>query len=96
MPTIKAVEDQIFRVERFKVHILTENGRDIRGDRSRISGYTFVRALSDEATVRAWKDGRFKRSYPGFDVVILDGQGRSVGGGKRLATVRATYARPRS
>jgi hypothetical protein len=78
-------------LEGFRVHVLYEHGRDVRGDRSNIPGYPYERALKNAANVRGWIEGRFKVVYPGFDVEVLNASGRRVHGRTKLATVRDTY-----
>ena len=41
--------------------------------------------------VRAWRDGRFRLRYPGFEVVVVGRDGRDVHGATLLGTVRAEY-----
>jgi hypothetical protein len=43
--------------------------------------------------VEAWKETRFRPSYPGFDVEVIDRRGNSVQGNTKLETVRRTYDR---
>lgn len=38
-----------------------------------------------------WKEERFRRAYPGFEVNVLDAYGDSVHGNAYLRTVRETY-----
>ena len=42
-------------------------------------------------TVESWKEERFRRAYPGFDVEVLDAYGDSMHGNAYLRTVRETY-----
>lgn len=96
MATIKHVEGQIWRVEGFKVTIRYAapgpvKQRDVRGDRGDIPGYRYKRARADSDNVAAWKAGRFRPSYSGFDVDVLDGSGRPVHGRTLLENVRASY-----
>lgn len=42
-------------------------------------------------TVNEWKKVRFAKSYPGFEVVVIDGDGNSITGQSKLGTVRDTY-----
>jgi acyl-coenzyme A synthetase/AMP-(fatty) acid ligase len=41
--------------------------------------------------VSEWKKGRFKKSYPGYDVDVLDADGEPAKGQTKLGTVRDTY-----
>jgi|SRR4051794_11398424 hypothetical protein len=96
MPTVKRVQKQIARVERFEVRFLYQGpgptaGRDVRDDRSGIPSYTYERAAADDRSVAAWIEGRFKVAFPGFDAEVLDGAGRVVSRRTKLATVRSTY-----
>ncbi len=91
MPKVKRVEKQIWDIEGFAVTIRYEDGRDVRSDRRGLPPYGYKRAAKGSMTVAQWKEARFKASYPGFDVDVLDGDGVPVHGGTRLQTVRASY-----
>ena len=96
MATVRNVQRHIRRVEGFDVHFVYESpgptsGRDVRDDRSGIPTYPYVRAAADKLTVAAWVDTRFKATFPGFDVVVLDATGHAVNTRAKLSTVRATY-----
>ena len=41
--------------------------------------------------VKAWRDHRFAKHSPGFEVQVLDASGHVVHGGTKLTTVRDTY-----
>ena len=91
MATVRAVERQIERVEGFRVAIRHPDGRNVRGDRMHMPTYRFQRAMADVANVRAWREGRFRSRYPGFEVVVVGRDGRDVHGATLLGTVRAEY-----
>ena len=96
MPTVKNVQRQIRRVEGFDVHFVYEgpgptSGRDVRDDRTGIPSYHYARAAADKLTVGAWIDTRFKKTFPGFDAIVLDGSAHVVNTRTRLATVRSSY-----
>ena len=91
MATVRAVERQIERVEGFRVAIRHPDGRDVRGDRMHMPTYRFRRAMADASNVRAWREGRFRLHYPGFEVVVVGRDGRDVHGATLLGTVRAEY-----
>jgi hypothetical protein len=86
------VERKITAIEGFAVVIRhRDSGRDVRGDLKNVATYPFVRGAAGATTVRSWIDNRFHRTYPEYDVDVLDGSGKKVGGGRRLSTVRDTY-----
>ncbi len=91
MSAIANVERKIRRVEGFDVHILHLRGADVRGDRMGLPQYPYHRAADSDITVETWKETRFRPSFPGFEVDVLDGRGRSVQGNTKLSTVRASY-----
>ena len=91
MSTIKAIESKIARVEGFRVKVLYETGKDVRSDRASLPGYPYERMLKNSANVKDWIETRFKATYPGFDVLVLDEGGRRVHGRTKLSTVRDTY-----
>ena len=53
--------------------------------------YPFRRAMADSANVRAWREGRFRLRYPGFEVDVLRRDRTRAHGGTLLGTVRAEY-----
>ena len=91
MSTIANVERKIRRLEGFDVRILHLRGADVRGDRMGLPQYSFRHAADSHFTVKRWKETRFRPSFPGFEVDVLDGRGRSVQGNTKLSTVRASY-----
>ncbi|MGZ3495964.1 MAG: hypothetical protein ACXWNK_02060 [Vulcanimicrobiaceae bacterium] len=93
MATIKRVENQISQLEGFDVIFVTEEGRDVRGDRAGIPGYAnrFENRAPGRMTVEGWKQRRFRPLYPGFDVEVLLADGEHARGNTRLETVRASY-----
>ena len=95
MSTVANVERKIRRVEGFRVRILHLNGADVRGDRAGLPQYAYHRAAENNITVESWKVTRFRLSFPGFDVDVVDRRGRSVQGNMKLSTVRESYQRLR-
>ena len=95
MATIERVENQIERLEGFRVAFLTELRRDLRGDRTGIPGYggKFAHKAPGRMTVAGWKQRRFRAVYPGFDVDVLMRNGAPARGNAFLQTVRETYQR---
>ena len=91
MPKLKNVEKKIWDTEEFDVKFL-QNGKDVHGDKQGIPQYSYNKAAKNDMTVNEWKKVRFVKSYPGFDVVVLDGDGNSITAGQtKLGTVRDTY-----
>jgi hypothetical protein len=93
MSSIANVERKIKRVEGFRVRILHLSGADVRGDREGLPQYDYHRAADNDITVETWKETRFRPSFPGFEVDVVDARRRSVQGNTKLETVRATYAK---
>ena len=93
MATIKRVENQIAHVEAFDVIFVTEDGRDVRGDRAGIPGYSnrFENKAPGRMTVEGWKERRFRPLYPGFDAEVIMADGTHARGNVLLDTVRASY-----
>jgi hypothetical protein len=88
MSSIANVERKIKRVEGFRVRILHLTGADVRGDRQGLPQYRYHRAADNDITVETWKETRFRPTYPGFDVDVVDRHRRSVQGNTKLETVR--------
>ena len=91
MSKVKNVEKRMWDVEGFAVRILHLDGTDVRGDRMGLPQYSYQRAAENDITVETWKATRFRPSYPGFEVDVVDGDGNSVQGNTKLRTVRETY-----
>jgi hypothetical protein len=91
MSTVGNVERRIRRVEGFDVRILHLRGTDVRGDRMGLPQYSYQRAADSDITVETWKSTRFRPSYPGFEVDVVDARGTSVPGNTKLGTVRESY-----
>lgn len=91
MSKVENVEKRIWNVEGFQVHVLYREGTNVRGDRTGLPQYQYQRAAADDITVAAWKETRFRASYPGFEVDVLDRRGNIVQGNTKLGTVRASY-----
>jgi hypothetical protein len=93
MATLGRVESQIERLEGFRVAFVTLEGRNLRGDRIGIPGYSgrFENRAPGRMTVERWKKGRFHQVYPGFTVEVLLGDGARARGNTRLGTVRNSY-----
>ena len=91
MSAVANVERKIRRIEGFRVRILHLSGVDVRGDRTGLPQYPYHRAAENDITVETWKATRFRPSYPGFEVDVVDRRGNSVQGNTKLETVRATY-----
>ena len=91
MSSIANVERKIRRIEGFRVRILHLTGADVRGDREGLPQYAYHRAAENDITVETWKAQRFRSSYPGFEVDVVDGRRNSVQGNSKLGTVRKSY-----
>jgi hypothetical protein len=92
MPSIKTVERRISNIEGFNVTI-RHHGHDVRSDCGMPRQYIdFDKAASQAFTVARWKHNRFRPSFPGFDVDVLDAFGNVVPGNTKLRTVRDTYS----
>ncbi|HKP47252.1 MAG TPA: hypothetical protein VJT50_11675 [Pyrinomonadaceae bacterium] len=93
MSSIANVERKIRRIEGFRVRILHLTGADVRGDREGLPQYAYHRAAENDITVESWKNQRFRPSFPGFEVDVVDATRNSVQGNTKLGTVRETYLR---
>ena len=91
MSTIANVERKIRRVEGFEVRILHLQGADVRGDRMGMPQYPFRHAADNDFRVERWKETRFRPSFPGFEIAVLEARGRPVQGNTKLSTVRSSY-----
>lgn len=91
MASFESVERQIAKIERFEVTIFHPDGRDVRGDRRGLRGYSYKIAAKDDFTVAQWKDQRFRKEYPGFDVSVWNADDKEAHGRTKLMTVRDSY-----
>lgn len=90
MPTIKSVENKIFRVEGVKVQFM-QNGRKVRLDREIRPQYECRRMLKNSASVKNFIELRLKDQFPGFDFVVLKKDGHIASGQTKMSTVRDTF-----
>jgi hypothetical protein len=93
MSSVANIERRIRRIEGFGIRVLHLRGSDVRGDRGGMPQYAYHRAADNDITVETWKATRFRPSYPGFEVDVVDARGNSVQGNTKLGTVRETYDR---
>ena len=91
MAKVKNVEKKIWDLEGFAVQFLHLGGRDVRSDRTGLPQYPYKIPAADDMTVQHWKEIRFLRIYPGFEVEVLDGEGHVVHGNTKLTTLRSSY-----
>lgn len=96
MTTIKRVEEQIRSREGFRVAIHFsgpggKRGKDVRSDKTGLTGYHYARRLYDGKNVSDWIAGRFNKNFPGYSVQVFDGDGKPAHGRTLLKNVRATY-----
>lgn len=82
----RTLEDQIEKIERFKVRITNEN-RQVRSDCLQFTNYSRTRATNGNKTVAAWKK-KFIDSYPDFDVEVLKNNNDVAGVATLLRTLR--------
>jgi len=90
MPILKNVEKKISEIEGFDIAFI-KNGKDVHGALENIPQYLYENQASGSWTITEWKQKRFKKLYPGFDVVVYDDDGNSLHGGYTLNSVRDTY-----
>lgn len=92
MPNVKRVEGQLFRREGFRVQFRDrQTWRNVRDDLEGITAYPYARMAKNSWSVSYWKEQRFSRGYPGFDVAVLRADGHVAHGRTLLSTVRDTY-----
>lgn len=89
MIEVRNVEKRIYEIEGFQVDIIF-NGKDVRGDAKLPKQYEAERMTKNSMTVSDWKN-KFKRQYPGYDVIVHKNDGSKVSGQTKLSTVRDTY-----
>ncbi len=91
MPRVDRIERRIAEIEGFQVRIL-RNGANVRGDLDLPVHYRqYGRKANDNTTVQEWKETRFRRTFVGLDVQVLNGAGQPVPGQTSLRTVRQSY-----
>jgi hypothetical protein len=91
MPQVKNVEKKIWDVQDFDITFKTQDGKDVRGDKKDMPQYSKKNASKNDMTVKEWKDGHFKKIYPGYDCDVLLGNGEPAHGSTKLGTVRDSY-----
>lgn len=98
MPKLEFTEKKISVIEGFAVRFLhaapgKAKSRDMRSDKKNLPSYSYQRKSAGTQTVAAWIESRFSKSFPGYKVEVLDGDGRKVHGKTLLSTVRDTYSK---
>lgn len=101
MPKLEFTEKKISVIEGFVVRFLHGGpggvkGRNVRSDMQNVPSYAFQRKAPGTQTVATWVENRFSKSYPGFKVEVLNGDGKKVHGKTLLSTVRETYFKSKS
>ena len=71
MTTVRSIETQIERLEGFRVKLRPLQGRDVRGDTSKLASYPYRRAARERFSVSEWSKKRFSANYQGYDVDVL-------------------------
>ncbi len=89
MPKVSIVEKRVFDIEGFQVDIIS-NGKNARGDLVLPKQYEAERMTRNSMTVSDWK-AKFKKQYPGYDVVVYKNDGTRASGQTKLSTIRDTY-----
>ena len=100
MPKLEFTEKKIRTIEGFAVRFLhaapgKTKGRDVRSDKKKLPSYSYQRKTAGTKTVAAWIESRISKSFAGFKVDVLDGDGKKVHGKTLLSTVRDTYSKPK-
>lgn len=90
MPKVSVVEHYIYSIEKFRVQIMLSE-KDVRGDKILPKQYEADRALKNSATVSDWKQLRFYKQFPGYDVNVLYADGSVARGNTTLGTIRESY-----
>lgn len=89
---VKSLERKIANVEGFEVTVRYADGSDVRSDKQGLPSYPFSNAANRAWTVAQWKEERFQKSYPGFQVTVWDADGTEPHGRTVLSNVRDTYS----
>ena len=92
MSTVRNVERQIYRCEKFRVQFRNKTTRrDVKGNLEGIPSYPHKTMAFNRWSVNYWIEHRFNNRYSGFDVKVLKNNGKAVQGRTLLSTVRDTY-----
>lgn len=73
---------------KFKLSLLV---KDVRGDKQLPKQYEADHALKNTATVSSWKQLRFYKQFPGYEVKVLYADGSVARGNTTLGRVRDSY-----
>lgn len=88
MPNSRELEQQIEKVERLKVRLIHENGRQVRTDSDGFSDYPFQKAANGNLTIAAWKQTRICKHFEGYDIEVLSEDGSTIHARTLLANAR--------
>lgn len=89
MPQVKNVEKKIWQLEGFDVAI-TQNGKDVRGDKSNFKQWDGQRQTRNGSTVADFVK-KFEGKYPGYSVKVFHPNGDVAHGSTKLGNLRNGY-----
>ena len=89
MPQVKNVEKKIWQLEGFDVAI-TQNGKDVRGDKSNFKQWDGQRQTRNDSTVADFVK-KIENKQPGYSVKDLRSNGEVEKKKKKLGNLRDEY-----
>lgn len=89
MPKVKYVEQTIFNIEGVDVRFI-KDGKDVRSDASLPTNYKAGKATKNASNVSDLKN-KLEKQFPGYEFIVLDGNGNKARGNTLLGNLRDTY-----
>ena len=91
MTTLATRTREIGDIEDFDIQVVDKNGNPVDPKTNGFSKFNYDRKAKGDTTVSDWKDNRFNKTYKGYDVRVLKGDGTVANGNLKLSTVRKSY-----
>ena len=91
MTTLATRIREIGDLEGFDVEFYDQNWRVADVKNNGFKKFNYDRKSKGSLSVSSWIEKRFRPVYPGYNCVVLNGDGTTAHGNTLLSSVRATY-----
>ena len=91
MTTVATRTREIGDIEDFDIQVIDKDGNAVDPKQNGFPKFNYDRKAKGDTTVADWKANRFNKTYKGYDVRVLKGDGSVANGNLKLSTVRKSY-----
>ncbi|MFE8644775.1 hypothetical protein ACFX58_06785 [Sphingomonas sp. NCPPB 2930] len=91
MTTLATRTREIGDIEDFDIEVIDKDGNAVDPKSNGFPKFNYDRKAKGDTTVSDWKATRFNKTYKGYDVRVLKGNGTVANGNLKLSTVRKSY-----